>query len=743
MSEATRAQGVVRIGDWLVEPSLNRLSRGDVSVQLEPLAIAVLGYLARHAGRVVSADELTAELWDRRFVGDSPVYRVIAELRRELGDDARHPRYIETIRKRGYRLVADAEWLSDDTNETAGEARTDAVTREAAGVRDEMATAQTAWPVTRTSRLGWSALALVAVILVGGGTLLLREDTRDTAPASGGTTRAAPIIIAVLPFENLTPGNEDYFVRGLTGAVTTRLAGLSGLGVISQHSARQYHRPDRSTRRIGEELGAQYLVTGSAQWRTADQAHDQDSHVDRLRVSAHLVDVTSDTYLWSQTFDQPLRDLFDVQIGIAEQVAQQLDLTLLEPERATLRARSTDDFEAYRSYLRGKDAFDRGWREQNISEAVTAFEQAIERDPEFALAYAGLGSAHLQLYAQYFDRTDERLEKAKTHIDRGLAIDPELAEGRLGLGEYYLRRNMLSAALGPLERALRRQPSNTRALSAIAQVHQRRGELDLAVHSLETATKLDPRNHRLLYMLGQTQLVNGQYAKAEQALERAITLQPDLLEGYLFKAVLYMAWRGEEALAEAEMLRAADRLGLDAVIELLLQPGLSGAFRFAGETFRERLDAWQIDGSSVDPAAYHLAKAERAELQDDLPAARHHYEAARKLLEETVRQIPGEPLFHALLGTAYAGSGMPEEAIAAGRAALQLAPVDENPWDNADYLWYMAEIYVLAGRYDAAIKQVEQALQYPTTLSPTWMRVEPFWEPLRDHPRFRQLLGMP
>lgn len=752
MSEPQREHGTIRIGEWLVEPSLNRVSRADEAVHLEPLAIGVLSYLARHPGRVVSADELTNELWERKFVGDNPVYRIIAELRRLLGDDARKPRYIETIRKRGYRLVADTEWLKDDspTQREAGgsAARSPQETIENPAANPALDTAAaTARRGPRHSLLPWGgAAALVAAIVLA--VALLRGIDAEKPPAPPTTTQTAPIVVAVLPFENLTPRGEEYFVRGLTDAVTTRLAGISGLRVISQHSARQYENSSWSTSAIGEELGARYLVTGTALWRDpkiarGDGAVTDDGTLDRLRVSAHLVEVATDTYQWSQTFDQPLHDVFDVHANIAEQVAQRLDVTLLEPERASLRARTTNDLDAYRSYLKGRSAYDRGWLQPDIEEAIAEFETALQREPDFTLAHAALGLAHLQLYAQYFDRSDERLELAKSSIDRALELDPQLVEGRLGLGTYYFRRDLLDAAIGPLERARRDQPSNTETLSAIAQVHQRRGALGEAAEALDTAAQLDPHNHRLLYMLGQTQLVNGQYAEAERALERAITLRPELLEGYLFKAVVHMAWRGDEGLAEAEMQRAAGELGMDAVMELILQPGLSSSFRFAGESFREALDAWQLEGSGADPAAYHLAKAERAELHHDTAEARRHYEAARALLEQTVQEIPDEPYFHALLGTAYAGSGLPEEGIAAGRRALELAPIDDNPWDNADFLWLMAEIYVLAGRYDAAIKQVEQALSHPTTMSRTWMRVEPFWDPLRAHPRFRQILNTP
>ena len=716
MTEPNRTR--VRIGKWLLEPALNRIRNDVDSITLEPRAAEVLEYLARHPRQVVSVDDLVDNVWNRRFVGDSPVYRTIADIRRQLGDDARHPEYIETIRKRGYRLVADVEWI-DQEPATPG---TD-------GSTTEVPPSTAITPATST-RSRWPALVAAAAALFVAGFYWLSRDRLDEHQ---GNATVAPIV-AVVPFENLSSDGEDYVVRGLTDAIATRLSSVAELRVISQNSTRQFSNSAATAKTIGEQLGAAYLVTGSALRQSGSDA-------DRLRVNAHLVDAATERYLWSQTYDEPLSDVFDVQASIAERVAQELDVTLLAPGRADRLREAALDAPVYQRYLRGREALSRGWEENDLEQAVTEFAAVVELNPEFAPALASLGLAHLQLYAQYWDRSPERLELAREMIDRALEIDPELTEGHFGLGSYYLRREMLQPAFDHLSRVRRDNPSHTDALAAIAQIYQRRGELRSAVDALDAASRFDPLNHRLLYMLGQTQMVTGDYADAELALERAITLRPELLEGYLFKAALYMSWRGDQVLAEAEFQRAAAELGMGTVVEWLLQPGVSGSFRFAGPEYGQALEDWTLDGSDADPAAYYLALAERAEVAGREAESVQHYDQARQLLEVTVEEIPDEPFFYALLGSAYAGAGMTAEAVETGQRLLELAPVDENPWDNADYLWYMAEIYVLAGMVDEAIAQVEIALQYPTTLSRAWISVEPFWDPLRDDPRFQALLA--
>ena len=526
-------------------------------------------------------------------------------------------------------------------------------------------------------------------------------------------------------------------VRGLTDAIATRLSSVSALRVISQNSTRQFEDSAATARTIGEQLGAAYLITGSALRQSDDAAPG------RLRVNAHLVDAATERYLWSQTYDQAPADIFDVQASIAERVAQELDVTLLEPGRVDRRREAALESPNYQRYLRGREALARGWEENDLQQAVTEFEAVIQANAAFAPAFASLGLAHLQLYAQYWDRSAERLELAREMIDRALELEPELTEGYFGLGSYYLRREMLQPAFEHLSRVRRDNPSHTEALAAIAQIYQRQGKLRDAVDALDSASRFDPLNHRLLYLLGQTQMVIGDYADAELALERAITLQPELLEGYLFKAALYMSWRGDEARAEAEFLRAAAQLGMHDVVEWLLQPGVSGSFRFAGPAFGEALDNWTLDDSQADPAAYYIAMAERAEMGGRPQEARQFYDQARQILEVTVNENPDEPFFYALLGSAYAGAGMTDVAIATGKRLLELAPVADNPWDNADYLWYMAEIYLLGGMVDETIEQVELALRYPTTLSRAWIRAEPFWDPIRDDPRFQALVEPP
>ncbi len=704
-----------RIGDWVLDTHLNRIYRGEESVALEPLASAVLAHLAANAGQVVSPDDLIENLWQRKFVGDNPVYRIIAELRRALDDNAREPFYIETIRKRGYRLIAAVEVLDPAPAKSTPSVQTTAVPDQ------EPIDAGASLTRRRYASIGVIGVCLMVTALLGWRLF--------DAPAPQQPAVQAPVV-AVLPFESLSNETSSPLSRGLTDAVATRIAGVAGIRVISQNSSRQFEAASATTGEIAESLGANYLLTGTTLVATSD------GEPERIRLNAHLVDVVSDSYLWSETYDLDIADIFEIQTEISERVAQQLDFAIAEASRQYNRPHP----QAFEEYLLGRDAYSRGFRESDLEESITQLQQAVAIDPDYAQAHAMLGLAHLQLYAQYWDRSDARLAQARGAIDRALELDQGLIDGHFGLGSYYLRLGLLEPASEHLKMVLKSRPSHTEALVALAQVHQRTGDLSRAVDALDDAARFDPLSHLTLYMLGQTQIVAGDYAAAEASLERAITLRPDLAEGYLFKAVVYMAWRGDEARAAEEMQRAYHELGADALMAFLLQPGVSSAFRFAGDELREALREMEFEGSGLDPSAYYMARAELAEIDRKPGEARKYYNLARIELEKVVNAVPDEPLFRALLGSAYAGAGMTDEALETGSMLLAMAPVDDNPWDNADYLWYLAEIHLLCGRYDDAIQWVETALQYQTTNTLAWIQAEPFWEPVREMPRFRALM---
>ncbi|MGH7497752.1 MAG: protein kinase domain-containing protein, partial [Gemmatimonadales bacterium] len=270
--------------------------------------------------------------------------------------------------------------------------------------------------------------ALVGLVLTGAGVWFARMKHPSSAVAGRQQMR----VLAVLPFKNLGPAGDQYFADGLTEELTSRLAGLSGLRVISRTSADQYRASGKSLRTIGAELGAGYVLEGSVRWERGAPGGGPG----RIRVTPQLIAVGDDSHLWSRVYEEELGAVFAVQSAIAEQVTTALDVALRGPERAALAAGGTRQPEAYDFYLRGLDYLNRSNQASDLKAAAELFTESVTVDPGFAQAQARLARAHLQVYWHYYDHTDARLQLARKALDAAVALAPDLAETHIALGFY-------------------------------------------------------------------------------------------------------------------------------------------------------------------------------------------------------------------------------------------------------------------------------------------------------------------
>ena len=238
---------------------------------------------------------------------------------------------------------------------------------------------------------GLIGLGILAVALVGGW-LLLRPGPDPSAPA---TVAEADRVLAVLPFKNLGNPADQYFADGLTEEITSRLASLSDLRVISRTSADQYRTTEKSLKQIGAELGAGYVLEGSVRWERAD------SGPGRVRVTPQLIQVADDSHLWAESYQVELTEVFRIQSDIAERVTTALDLALRDPARASLAAAGSRTPEAYDFYLRGNDYAARSYARSNVEAAADLYTKAVALDSGFALAQARLGRTHAAMFWFY------------------------------------------------------------------------------------------------------------------------------------------------------------------------------------------------------------------------------------------------------------------------------------------------------------------------------------------------------
>jgi len=580
-------------------------------------------------------------------------------------------------------------------------------------------------PWARPARARWAKVLVVAafviLIAVAYG-VLSRISWKPIEDAS--TSR---IMLAVLPFRNLGAPEEEYFADGITDEIITRIAGFQGLGVISRTSAMQYKNSEKSLQEIGKELGVDYILEGTIRW-------DKSGDTDRVRITPQLVRAADDTYLWSSIYERALTQIFAVQADIARQIAGALDIALLAHERRKLATEPTDNIEAYTYYLRGREYMAQSYHKNDHLIAIEMLEKAVELDPDFALAFATLSSACTWLYWLY-ERTDEQLIKARDAVDKALWLEPNLPEAHLALGQYYYQgKRDYERALIEVDMVKKSLPSNTEAFLWTAGVRRRQGQWGETVRNLEQVTKLNPRNSKYFWELGRTLTAMRKYQEAVDYYDRAIAVSPDYALAYGEKAFTYLLWDGNTTQARQVLEDAAQKIDRsELAYELADCDMFEGDYQSALRRFpAEALPALR------HRANYYLTIGFIYRLMNDTTLSVACYDSVRVMLEPKIEKAGS--MDHARLGVAYAGLGRKEEAMREGQLAAELLPLSEDAYVGTIRLGFLAMIYVMVGEYDLAIDQLEILLSVPSFFSVPYLRLNPVYAPLRDHPRFQILL---
>jgi len=584
-------------------------------------------------------------------------------------------------------------------------------------------------PKPKLRRMAMIVCAAIIIVLTAIVVRFILE--KPTLPAS------TEIRLVVLPFENLGSIEDEYFTDGITEEIMSRLSAIHTLGVISRTSAIQYKNSSKTIRQIGEELGVEYVLEGTVRWERPSEGPN------RVRVTPQLIRVSDDTHLWSDRYDAVLANIFQVQSDIAQQVAEALDIALLEPERQALASRPTENIEAYEYYLRGNEYFHRSFLENDFRIALGMYEKAVELDPTFALAYAQLSRAHLYMYWMFYDRSEERLVMAKEAVDKAFQLNPELPEAHLALGNYYYYGHLdYDRALEQFAIARKSQPNNSLLFAAIGYVRRRQGKFEQALANLKKASELDPLDKLVAMEVARTFILLRKYPEAERYFERAISLAPDHPEPYHRKALLYLRPEGntEKARTVLEKAMQNSKSAAEDADIVILQVEIDVFDR----NYPEALDRLSLKSEHINNRLYFIPSALRYALiygyMNKRELAKKYYDEAQSILESKIEEQPGDERFHSSLGIAYAGLGRKEDAIREGKLAVELLPVTKDAWRGTLRVEDLARIYVMVGEFDAAIDQIEFLLSVPGVMSIPLLRLDPAWDPLRDHGRFKRLL---
>ncbi len=539
--------------------------------------------------------------------------------------------------------------------------------------------------------------------------------------------------VAALPFANLSGDPEDaYFTDGIHDEILARLAKIAGLRVISRTSVLEYRDSPKNLRQVAEELGVGHVLEGTVRKVGS-----------RIRVTAQLIDAERDEHIWVEQYDRELtaENLFEIQGDVAQKIAAALRTELSPEETERIAAHPTDDLEAYEYYLRGNESWNRSYGRPDVERAIQMWERAVALDPGFAIAYAVLSQAHSGMWFFHYDRTRQRLQRAKQAVDRALELEPGLPEGFTALGMYYYWGFLdYARALEAFAAAEEAQPNDPDISLGIGYVQRRQGDMEAALVRFRRAQELDPRSALRASDLADTYGFLRRFDAARPYWDKAIALAPEAGVPYVWKARDYVVASGQTEQAREVLNLAVERGALtpqDAFWEVWLD-AVEGEYEAALERLPAAPDAFEDQWRYVPRVQW---QAVLHGLLGDRERARVNWDSSRVHLEERVAEHPEDPRFHSALGIAYAGLGRKEEAIREGKLGVALMPPSREALRGVVRVEDLARIYATVGELDAAVEEIETLLDRPGLMTQHTLRLEPWWRPLHGRPRFEALLS--
>lgn len=499
--------------------------------------------LLERRGEVVTREELHQRLWPTgTFVDfDHGLNNAINRLRDALSDPAEAPRYIETLPRRGYRFIAPIEEIDrapaqgafpTEPARLAGQPAARSMEKPAA----EAGTLPELHPRRKQLWLGTAAVATAAILLFGLNVRGVRDRVLKTKHPAHIQS------LAVLPLENLTGDPaQEYFVDGMTDALITDLAQIGSLKVISRTSAMQYKGVRKPLPQIAKELNVDAIVEGSVV-----------RYENRVRIDAQLIQAATDQHLWAKSYERELRDVVTLQSEVARGVAKEIQIRLTPQERAQLAAAKPVNPEAYEDYLQGR-FYHYKRTSDGIAKAIAYFQQAVGKDPNFALAYAGLADSYL-ISSQGPISPREAMPKAEAAARKALELDDSLGEAHASLAGFEVRYKWdWRGAEEELRRALALSPNNAEIYRQYAVFLRMANRYQEAIAAAQRAVALDPLSVDKRADLGAAYLIARQDDRAIQELREGAAMNPELQVPHWFLSIAYeYTGRSREALSESE-----------------------------------------------------------------------------------------------------------------------------------------------------------------------------------------------
>jgi len=534
--------------------------------------------------------------------------------------------------------------------------------------------------------------------------------------------------IAVLPLEDLSSNkDEEHFSDGIHDDILTQLAKIGDLKVIARTSVMQYKNTEMRISEIGEELGVDAILEGTVR-RSGN----------RIRIGAQLIDANTEGHIWAETYDREYEDIFAIQSDVAQKIAAALHATLTPEEKRSIDQKPTENLEAYNNYLRGNYYLEKTYSRENFETAAQYYEKAIELDSDFILAYAKLLKANVQLYVpKTWDHTPERLEKCNSIFERAVELAPTLPEVHEAKGYYaeWIEKDF-DKALWEYEIALQSRPNNSEILSSIGRIFLSQGKAEKATDYFLSSYERDPMVDNHAYMVGWANMLQRKWDDAERWIDMFIASDPTYPLGYYKKIEIAIFGYGDLEKARAIIEEGS---GTADNMEQIYYPAMIELY---SRNYREALKI--RESSSWRPHYNRIIIGQIYDLLGEADTAKEHYRSAISLLEEMIAKQPENAFHYSGLGMAWAGLGRKDEAVKWGKKAVEMHPIQTDPWSSGeDILSDLALIYIEVDEPDKAIDIIETLLSIPSRLTRWRSKLDPFYDPLRNQPRFQKLILEP
>ena len=519
------AKRIYEFGTFRLDTGERLLLRDGETVPLTPKVFDTLVVLVQKSGHVVGKDELMNEVWADSFVEESNLTQNIFVLRKVLGENRNGRSYIETVSKRGYRFVASVRELADNNDDLAKEDRS----------------------VPR----------------------IISEATEEDDALNS---------LAVLPLTNASENPDaEYLADGITESIINSLSQLPRLRVMARSTVFRYKTKDIDPRQVGQVLGVRVVFVG----RVLQIG-------DSLIVRTELVDVANGWQLWGEQYNRKLVDILVLQEDIAREISEKLKIKLTGEEKRRLVKRHTDDSEAYRLYLKGRYYWNK-YTKEGLTKAIEYFNQSIELDPRYALAYAGLADAYYRLSNAYLP-PKEVMPKARTAAMKAVEIDDTLVEAHASLGMIKMYHDWdWAGAEREYKRAIDLDPRSPLGYHRYGTYLQLLGRFDEANASFEQARQLDPLSLLVNSLLALGLYISRHYDRSIEQYQRTLDMDPNFLMARLGIGFPYeQKGMYEEAIAAFQMGRIlSDDLGAEALGSLGHAYAVSGQRQEAEDVLAE------------------------------------------------------------------------------------------------------------------------------------------------------------